>query len=83
MPFSREMPYALFVFIAREHLGSNTKSRLLLDFRRGAQRVSPVCYGQLLWFRWAGCENADQSPHGRDGHAPFSAAKSNFKGPML
>jgi hypothetical protein len=49
---------------------SNTKSRLLLDFRRGAQRVSPVCCGLLLWFRWAGCEKVDQSPHGRDGHAP-------------
>ncbi len=61
-----------------------TKSRLLLDFRRGAQRVSPVCCGLLLWFRWAGRENVDQSPHGRDGHAPpFSAAKSNFKGTMV
>ena len=24
------------------------------------------------WFRWAGCEQVDQCPHGRDGHAPFS-----------
>ena len=63
---------------------SNTKSRLLLDFRRGAQRVSPVCCGLLLWFRWAGCEKVDQSPHGRDGHAPFfCAAKSNFKEAMV
>ena len=26
----------------------NTKSSLLLDFRRGAQRVPPVCFGMLL-----------------------------------
>jgi len=81
MPFSREMPYALFVFIAREHLGSNTKSRLLLDFRRGAQCVSPVCIGVLLGSDGQGASKADQAQHGS--HAPFSAAKSNFKGPML
>ena len=52
----------------------NTKSRLLLDFSRGAQRVSPVCCGLLLWFRWAGCEKVDQSPHGRDAHAPLAFA---------
>jgi len=62
----------------------NTKSRMLLDFRRGAQRVSPVCCGVLLWFRWAGCGQVDQCPHGRDGHAPFfCAAKSNFKEAMV
>ena len=63
---------------------THTKSRLLLDLSRGAQRVSPVCCGLLLWFRWARGEKVDQSPHGRDGHAPFfSAAKSNFKGQMV
>ena len=63
---------------------THTKSRLLLDLSRGAQRVSPVCCGLLLWFRWARGEKVDQSPHGRDGHAPFySAAKSDFKGTMV
>jgi hypothetical protein len=28
----------------------DTKSRLLLDFSRGAQRVSPVCCGLLLGY---------------------------------
>ena len=61
-----------------------TKSSLLLDFSRGAQRVSPVCCVLLLWFRWGGCEKVDPYRHGRDGHAPpFSAAKSNFKGTMV
>ena len=57
----------------------NAKSRLLLDFSRGAQRVSPVCCGLLLWFRWAGCEKVDQSPHGRDGHAPLFRCKVQFQ----
>ena len=36
------------------------------------------------WFQWAGCEQVDHFPHGRDGRPPFfSAAKSNFKGPMV
>ena len=39
------------------------------------------------WLQWAGCEQVDQCPHGRDGRdgrSPFfSAAKSNFKGPMV
>ncbi len=57
-----------------------TKSLLLLDFGRGAQRVSPVCCGLLLWFRWRGCEKVDQSPHGRDGHAPlFFRCKVQFQ----
>ena len=36
------------------------------------------------WLRWVGREKVGQSPHGRDGHAPFfCAAKSNFKGTMV
>ena len=49
---------------------THTKSRLLLDFSRGAQRVSPVCCGLLLWFRWEWREKVYQSPHGRDGQPP-------------
>ena len=30
-----------------EEMGRNTKSRLLLDFSRGAQRVPPVCCGLM------------------------------------
>ena len=51
----------------------HTKSRLLLDFSRGAQRVSPVCCVLPLWFRWGGCEKVDPYPHGRDGHARANA----------
>ena len=36
------------------------------------------------WLQWEGCEQVDQFPHGRDGRPPFfSAAKSNFKGPLV
>ena len=32
------------------------------------------------WVRWVELEQVDQSPHGRDGHAPFFCdAKSIFK----
>jgi len=48
-----------------------TKSSLLLDFRRGAQRVPPVCFGVLFGANRNGEEQAALSPHGRDGHAPF------------
>ena len=61
------------------HLSLYTKSRLLLDFSRGAQRVSPVCCVLLLWFRWGGCEKVDPYPHGRDGHAPLFRCKVQFQ----
>jgi hypothetical protein len=36
------------------------------------------------WFLWAGCEQEDQFPNGRDGRPPFfCAAKSNFKVTMV
>ena len=44
---------------------------MLLDFWKGAQRVSPVCCGLLLGSAGQDCEQVGQSPHGRDGHAPF------------
>ncbi len=32
------------------------------------------------WFQWEGRDQVGQSPHGRDGHAPFfCGAKFNFK----
>ena len=46
---------------------------------RGAQGVSPVYCCLLLWFRSAGCEKVDQSPHGRDGHAPLFRCKVQFQ----
>jgi hypothetical protein len=47
----------------------------LLERSRG---VSPVCIGGLFGFDKS--KQMDQSPHGRDGHAPFFCnAKSNFK----
>ena len=34
--------------------------------------MRPACVRwRAPWFRWAGCEQVDQFPHGRDGHAPF------------
>jgi hypothetical protein len=33
---------------SHKELPYDTKSSLLLDFRRGAQRVPPVCFGMLL-----------------------------------
>jgi len=34
--------------------------------------VRPACVRwRAPWFRWAGCEQVDQCPHGQDGHAPF------------
>ncbi|NBS52351.1 MAG: hypothetical protein EBS96_07000 [Spartobacteria bacterium] len=48
-----------------------SKSSLLLDFRRGAQRVPPVCFGVLFGANRNGGEQAALSPHGRDGHALF------------
>ena len=58
---------------------SYTKSRLLLDFRRGAQRVSPVCCGLMGRVR----ESRPVSTRPRRPCPPFSAAKSNFKGTMV
>jgi hypothetical protein len=47
--------------------------------------VRPACVRwRAPWLRWVGCEQVGQSPHGRDGHAPFfCAAKSNFKVTMV
>jgi len=58
-------------FLTEEKVWSDTKSSLLLDFRRGAQRVPPVCFGVLFGANRNGEEQAALSPHGRDGHAPF------------
>ena len=45
---------------------------------RTSTGVSPVCIGVLFGFDKR--KQMDQSPHGRDGHAPFFCnAKSNFK----
>jgi hypothetical protein len=34
--------------------------------------VRPACVRlRAPWLRWAGCEQVDQCPHGRDGHSPF------------
>ena len=47
--------------------------------------MRPACVRwRAPWLRWVGCEQVGQSPHGRDGHAPFfCAAKSNFKVTMV
>ena len=43
--------------------------------------MRPACVRwRAPWFRWAGCEQVDQSQNGRDGRPPFfCAAKSHFK----
>ena len=61
-----------------------TKSSLLLDFKRGAQCVPPVCFGVLL--RSAGQGASKQtSVHTAETAVPpfFCAAKSNFKETMV
>jgi hypothetical protein len=58
-------------FLTEVKVWSDTKSSLLLDFRRGAQRVPPVCFGVLFGANRNGEEQAALSPHGRDGHALF------------
>ena len=60
-----------------------TKSCLLLHLSRGAQRVSPVCCGMLLWFRSAGARKMTSLHTAETAMRPFSAAKSNFKGTMV
>ena len=65
---------------------SDTKSRLLLDFSRGAQRGSTIrrlyepearLCAAVCSFGSAGKggEKVDQSPHGRDGHGPLFRCK--------
>ena len=48
-------------------------------FGEGHRR--PACVRRwITWFGWMGFVLLSQSPHGRDGHAPFFRdAKSNFK----
>ena len=69
----------LIFYDTQPQLEADTKIRLLLDFSRGAQRVSPVCCVLPLWFRWGGCEKVDPYPHGRDGHAPLFRCKVQFQ----
>ena len=60
-----------------------TKSRLLLDFSRGAQRVSPVCVVVLLGSDGEGASKWPSLHTAETAMRPFSAAKSNFKGTMV
>ena len=63
---------------------SYTKSRLLLDCSRGAQRVSPVCVGVLLGYDGQGAKKQTSLRMAETAVPPFfSASKSNFKGTMV
>jgi hypothetical protein len=54
------------------------QKQLAFRFLERSTGVSPVCIGVLFGFDKS--KQMDQSPHGRDGHAPFFCnAKSNFK----
>ena len=51
--------------------------------RLSEPKAPPVCFGMLVGSS-IGREKVAQSPHGRDGHAPFFCdAKSNFKETMV
>jgi hypothetical protein len=54
------------------------QKQLAVGFLERSTGVSPVCFGVLFGFDER--EEIDQSPHGRDGHAPFLRdTMSNFK----
>ena len=64
---------------------SQTKSSLLLDFRRGAQRVPPVCFGMLLGSngnRWRASRPVSTRPR-RPCPPSLAVLKSNFKETMV
>ena len=71
-------------FLGAEIGFANTKSSLLLDFRRGAQCVPPVCVGVLLVSAGQGASK-QTSVHTAETAVPpfFCAAKSNFKETMV
>ena len=71
-------------FLGAEIGFANTKSSLLLDFRRGAQCVLPVCVGVLLGSAGQGASK-QTSVHTAETAVPpfFCAAKSNVKETMV
>jgi hypothetical protein len=71
-------------FLGAEIGFANTKSSLLLDFRRGAQCVLPVCVGVLLGYDGQGASKWPSLKTAETAVPPFfCAAKSNFKETMV
>jgi hypothetical protein len=61
------------------HWGISYQKLLAFRFLERVTRVHACVCRCAPWFLWAWREQADQSPHGRDGRAPlFCLEKSNF-----
>ena len=73
------------VACATEHFSTNFESSIPQASRIWRVRRCLVGVHRCAFsLRWVDCEQADRSPHGRDGHAPFFCdTKSNFKGTLV